>query len=433
MIMKRLMILVISFLLAGSVRAQTTDTLRLVTVIQRVLTLYPSVQQAREALRVAEEKITLSRSARLPVLSGSASYRWMYPISTMQFDDRAFDLGLKNNYDVGVSLSQTLYDFGRNRPKIESARLQEELANVQNEELYQSLALQAIQSYYLTGFSRKAIVIKQEELANYTRLLEEMSVKKETGSATEFDLLNTRVKHSVTETELQTLYANKNSQHVDLSLLADTLVDDRVPLSDVVLPAFPPRTLEDLVKIGIIERPEMIAARKQLDISREEEKVYSRAYNPSLDLSASAGAKNGYLPRMERMKMNYTVGATLTIPIYERGNRRSEKILGQSAVVQSAAAVRLVEKQIENQITGFYNNLKSSQSKIGLLVLQVRLAEEAYRQARTNYAAGAITNLELLTSATNMTNAKLQLEQEKINYSLTFYQLMMATGKNIQE
>lgn len=71
----------------------------------------------------------------------------------------------------------------------------------------------------------------------------------------------------------------------------------------------------------------------------------------------------------------------------------------------------------------------SSKSKIELLELQVNVAQEAYRQAEVNYRTGAITNLELLTSSTNVTNAKLQLEQEKINYTITYYRLMVAVGR----
>lgn len=431
--MKRILLVTIILSATFTVRAQEKDILELSTVIERVLTTYPTVDQAKEALKTAEEQIRQSRSGWRPVVSGTASYLWMEPISTMKFDGHVVDLGMRNNYDVGVNVSQVLYDFGKNRPKIESARLQEEYVWIKNEELYQSLALQAIQSYYLTGFARKAIAIKQEELANYTRLLEEMGVKKETGSATEFDVLNTRVKHSATETELQTLYANRNTQQVNLSLLADTLVNERVLLADVSLPLFPVETLAELVRAGVEKRPEMVAARKQLDIAVQNEKLSTREYNPTLEASASAGAKNGYQPHLDRLKMNYTVGATLRVPIYDAGNRRSEKVIGQSRTVQADATIRLMAKQVENEIVGYYNDIASSKSKIELLTLQVQVAQKAYRQAEVNYRTGAITNLELLTSSTNVTNAKLQLEQERINYTITFYRLMVAVGKDVRE
>lgn len=431
--MKRILVITIVLLATFSARAQKKDILELSTVIERVLATYPTVDQAKEALRTAKEQIRQSRSGWRPVVSGTASYLWMEPISTMKFDGHVVDLGMRNNYDVGVNVSQVLYDFGKNRPKIESARLQEEYVRIKNEELYQSLALQAIQSYYLTGFARKAITIKQEELANYTRLLEEMGVKKETGSATEFDLLNTRVKHSATETELQTLYANRNTQQVNLSLLADTLVDDRILLADVSQPVFPVETLAELVRTGVEKRPEMVAARKQLDIAVQNEKLSTREYNPTLEVSASAGAKNGYQPHLDRLKMNYTVGATLRVPVYDGSNRRSEKVIGQSRTAQADAAIRLMAKQVENEIVGYYSDIASSKSKIELLTLQVQVAQKAYHQAEVNYRTGAITNLELLTSSTNVTNAKLQLEQEKINYTITFYRLIVAVGKSVRE
>lgn len=144
-----------------------------------------------------------------------------------------------------------------------------------------------------------------------------------------------------------------------------------------------------------------------------------------------AGAKNGYQPHLDRLKMNYTAGVTLRIPIYDGGNRRSEKIIGQSRTAQADAAIRLLEKQVENEIVACYNDLHSSRTKIELLALQVKVAEETYRQAEVNYREGAITNLELLTSSTNVTNTKLQLEQEKINYTLMYYQLMVAIGRTI--
>ena len=136
---------------------------------------------------------------------------------------------------------------------------------------------------------------------------------------------------------------------------------------------------------------------------------------------------------MDRLKLNYSVGATLSIPIYEGGNRKREKALSHSRLVQEEAAIRLMEIEIKNQITTFYHTLKASLSRMELARLQIQVAREAFLQAETNYIAGAITNLELLTSATNLSAIQLQFEQEKMNYQVTYYQLMQAIGRNIQE
>ena len=130
--MKRILVITIVLLATFSARAQKKDVLELSTVIERVLATYPTVDQAKEALRTAEEQIRQSRSGWRPVVSGTASYLWMEPISTMKFDGHVVDLGMRNNYDVGVNVSQVLYDFGKNRPKVESARLQEEYVRMKS-------------------------------------------------------------------------------------------------------------------------------------------------------------------------------------------------------------------------------------------------------------------------------------------------------------
>ena len=416
-----------------SLKAQQSDTLQLTLVVQRVLASYPTTEQAWEVLKSTRVKVEQARSVFLPQVSGSASYLWTAPVSTMKFDGHEVDLDMKNSYQAGLSFSQVLYDFGKNRPKIESARLQEELARLQLDRLYQALALQTIQAYYLTGYARKAIQIKQDELSDILRLLNETKVKKASGAVTDFDVLNTQVKYSSTESELATLRANKYTQNVNLSLLADTLIDDRVVLEEVKISPFPPESLDELISTGLENRPEIKEARKRYEIAFQEEKISSRVTNPSLDLKATAGGKNGFHPHLDRLKLNYSVGATLSIPIYEGGNRKREKALSHSRLVQEEAAIRLMEIEIKNQITTFYHTLKASLSRMELARLQIQVAREAFLQAETNYIAGAITNLELLTSATNLSAIQLQFEQEKMNYQVTYYQLMQAIGRNIQE
>ncbi|MGL5637352.1 MAG: TolC family protein, partial [Bacteroidales bacterium] len=58
-------------------------------------------------------------------------------------------------------------------------------------------------------------------------------------------------------------------------------------------------------------------------------------------------------------------------------------------------------------------------------------ADEAFKQAKVNFEAGTITNLELTTSATNLSSAKLLLLQSKINYLVSVQKLKMSIGEII--
>lgn len=416
--------------LSGVVSAQT-DTLTLDETIHRVITTYPSVRQAEEAVKSASYTVKMTRAALFPVLNASASYTRVEPVATVHFGEMDLSLNPKNNYNAGLSLSQLIYDFGKNRPKIEAAKAKEELSRLRQDELYQSLALNTVQLYYLNCFTRQAILIKRQELGDYEEMLRQTEIRTRTGSSTSFDLLNTQVSQSAVNTQLTELMANLRTLQVQLSVLADTTVTETLPLNQGFEIKKNLSPLDHLLTTAYTFRPEMRLADKQISIAQLEESAARRAYNPSLDLSAVAGGKNGYPLQIDRMKLNYEAGLTLSIPLYEGGRRKQSASLARSAYNTAVFQKELVAKQVEQQVSENYYTLQSDTDKMDQLSRQVILAQKAYDQAKVNYQTGAITNLELLTSSTNLSGSRLQLLQAQINYLVNYYKLQVSVGERI--
>lgn len=416
--------------LSGTVQAQT-DTLTLNETIHRVVTTYPSVRQAEEAVKSAGYNVKMARAALLPVLNASASYTRIEPVATVHFDAMDLSLNPKNNYDANISLRQLIYDFGKNRPKIEAAKAREDLSRLQQDELYQTLALNTVQLYYLNSFTRQAILIKRQELGDYEEMLRQVEIRTRTGSSTTFDLLNTQVGQSAVNTQLTELMANLRTLQVQLSVLADTTVTESLPLAEGFEIRQNLSPLDNLLTTAFVSRPEMQLVEKQITVAQLEESAARRAYNPSLDLSAAAGGKNGYPLKIDRMKLNYEAGVTLSIPLYEGGRRKQSASLARSAYNSALFQKELIERQVRQQVSENYYTLQSDFEKIGQLSQQVSLARKAYDQAKVNYQAGAITNLELLTSSTNLSGSRLQLLQAQINYLVNYYKLQVSVGERI--
>lgn len=428
---KPLYIIILFLCLSYQIPAQVKDTLTLDATIQRVMTTYPTVKQAEEAVKSAGYNIKMTRAALLPILNASASYTRIEPVATVHFDEMDLSFSPKNNYDAGISLSQLIYDFGKNRPKIEVAKEKETLSRLQQTELFQSLALNTIQLYYMNYFTRQAILIKHQELKDYEEMLRQAEIRVKSGSATSFDLLNTQVSQASIHTQLTELGSNLHTLQTQLSVLADTLVTETMPLNEYFEIKSNLTPLDNLLTIAYTSRLELQIADKQLAIAKLEESAARRAYNPSLDLAASAGAKNGYPIHIDRMKLNYEAGVTLSIPLYEGGRRKQSTSLAHSAYNSALYQKDLVERQVRQQVSENYYTLQSNYDQIKQLTEQVTLAEKAYAQAKVNYKAGSITNLELLTSSTNFSSSKLQLLQARINYLINYYKLQVSTGIQI--
>lgn len=411
--------------------AQGVHTLTLDETIRRVITTYPSVKQAEEAVKSARYNIKMAQAVMLPILSASASYTRIEPVATVHFEELDLSFDPKNNYNAGVSLRQMIYDFGKNRPIIQAAKEKEALSRLQQEELYQTLALHTVQIYYMNCFTRQAIQIKKQELSDYEEMLRQTEIRTNSGSTTAFDLLNTQVSQSAVSTQLTELTTNLRTLQVQLSILADTTVTETMPLNETFEITENISTLDDLLTTAYTARPEMQQMEKQISIARLEESAARRSFNPSLDLSAAAGGKNGYPIHLDKMKMNYEVGVTLSIPLYEGGRRKQSASLARSVHNSAIFQKELVEKQVKQEVSQNYNMLMSDSEKIKQLSRQVTLAQKACEQAKVNYKAGSITNLELLTSSTNLSGSQLQLLQAKINYLVNYYKLQVSIGEQI--
>lgn len=412
-------------------QAQVMDTLTLNETIQRVLATYPSVKQADEAVKSAGYNVKMARAALLPVLDASASYTRVEPVAKVHFEELDLSFNPKNNYNASISVSQLIYDFGKNRPRIEAARQREDVSRLQQNELYQSLALNTVQMYYLNCFTREAIKIKQQELADYKEMLRQTELRTKSGSSTSFDLLSTEVNQLAVQTQLTDLFTSLRTQQTQLSILADTSVTEAVALSEYFEIKQNLTHLDELLVMAYANRPEMQLVDKQVLIARLEESAARRAYNPSLDLAASAGGKNGYPVHIDRMRLNYEAGVTLSIPLYEGGRRKQSASLAKSAYNTAVYQKELVEKQVHQQVADNFYALVAYYNKMEQLSRQVLLARKAYAQAQVNYEAGSITNLELLTSSTNLSNSELQLLQAKINYQINYYKLQVSVGTPI--
>ena len=410
---------------------QRSDTLNLKSAMSRALATYPTIQQAQEAVKTAQLQSKLTESAYLPTLSGVASYLYMNPISKLTMGEQTIHIQSNHNATFGLSLNQLIWDFGKTRSSMEAARMQEEIALLQQKQVMQDLRLQTISSFYITAYARQSIDIKERQLIDYEKLLMQTELKRNSGSATNFDYLNTNAEYNAVKTAIIALKTAKEKQYVTLSLLADTIIND-----ETLLPLYFPRiqetrTLNELIDYALINRIEMQLVAKNHAIAIRELQVTDRSYNPVLSAGASAGFKNGYEPSLGELRFNYSVGATLHIPIYESGRRKKEKAIGKVEIERALTAIESARKEITSQVADSYLSLVSAWARIDQLTIQQNVSQQAFEQAKVNYMAGAITNLELLTSGTNAINSSLLLLQEQINYQISYYQLLINIGEII--
>jgi outer membrane protein TolC len=406
----------------------SSDSLRLDSTIARVLRSHPSVKEAEEALNAADARIALAKSANLPYVDASAQYSRIDPVSKVSLMGQTFSFYPENNYYLTVNYSQVIWDFGKTKDAVNAENANKTVAQQSIETVRQKLAMLTISTYYSLVYLDKAIDIKNEELKNLNDHLAFVEKKAQTGSATRYEILTTKVKISTIESQKTDLLSNRKVQETILnSLLGQSVETSLLPSKSVKL--FDNQISSDsLVSHAWQHRNELIVAQKQLDATTMQVKLAEAANNPKLSVFASAGGKNGYTPDLNQIKANFVAGLSLNVPIFDGFRKKNNVLLAKSRINTTQFEIENTRRNISNEVVSASTVAQSNHKKIDQFSMQVKQATEALELAKINFEAGTITNLDLLDAETNLSESKLMLLKSQVDYSVSLSALKQALG-----
>ncbi|HEX3006678.1 MAG TPA: TolC family protein [Bacteroidales bacterium] len=410
------------------------DSLILSDVIQKVIASHPSIKEAEEALNVADARISLAKSGYLPDVDVNGNYSHIGPVSS--FDMPSFghiQLYPADNYSASLNYRQTLYDFGKTSNNV---KLEKENKNIysQNIELAkQKLAIAAVNNFYNMVFLQEAIRIKNEELDNLKNHLEFVEKKRTTGSATSYEILSTKVKISNTESQKSDLENMLKVQQAIFNSLTGLPANNVTIVKQSEIPVVAALQEDSLLDYAYTHRIEMALSKEKETMAGLQYKLTKSQNNPVLSAMASAGGKNGYVPELNKVKANYSVGVGLRIPIFDGNRLKNNLVQVQSGINNASFETEIEKRNISNEVIENESNLNNSFKKISLFELQLEQAKEAYKLAQVSYETGAITNLDLLDAETRLSESTLQLLKAKVDYSVALYKLKTAIGDKLYE
>jgi outer membrane protein len=410
----------------------STDSLSLKNIIHQVITNHPSVKAAEEAINNANARIGLARTGYYPEADISANFSNLQPVTKITIPDMGtFQLYPENNYSASVNYRQVVYDFGRTRQNIELENENKAVGEQALEQVKQKMSLYAVNNFYALDFLQAAIKIKDEQLEALFEHLHYVEKMLATGSATEYQVLSTKVKISTIESQKVDLVAALSAQQASLnSLLGNN--QSAIPVVQnelsVALPALPK---DSIVSYAFRNRDEVLMNEKKTSLAELRYGMTKLQNKPLLSLIATAGAKNGYLPDLNKPTPNYVVGLGLKIPIFDGTKNRYNLAQAQSAITSLSYESELTRRNISNELYEAEAYMVAAEKKIGQFELQLTQALKAYSLAETSFKSGVVTNLDLLDANTAVSESKLMLLKARIDYAASIYKLQAALGERL--
>jgi outer membrane protein len=413
---------------------RSSDSLSLKTIIAEIIKNHPTIKSAEEALNNADARIGLAKTGHYPQVDMNANYANQGPVIELTIPNMGtFSLFPENSYSAAINYRQVIYDFGRTKQNIVIENESRIIAEQAVEQVKQKISLAAVNSFYTLAFLQEAIKIKDEELDALRSHLKYVQTLKETGSSTDFQILSTKVKISSVESQKVDLLAAISIQQSYLNCLAG-YDDKNKPVVREELDIKAPTVANDsLLSFAFNNRDEIIMNKEKANLADLKYNFIKSMNKPVISFVASGGAKNGFIPDLNKLRPNYIVGIGITVPIFDGFKTKYNLLQAKSALNTIEYETETAKKSITSEVREAQEYLKSANQKVGQFELQLIQALKAYSLAETSFRSGVITNFELLDASTAVSESRLMLLKARIDYAVSIYRLEAALGERIYQ
>jgi outer membrane protein len=385
-----------------------------------------AAERASEAVAVSRAEVDRSEAlvsgaigAFLPDVAGTASYQRTLKSQfdgidfggggMMMAEENPLPFGQPNNWNIGVRVTQPIFDGLRTQALNEQAR-----AGLRASRLgVLSTRAQAVQAVALAYFDA-VLAQRQVEIAEVTYQEAEKTFKEaelgfQQGTAPEFDLVRAEVARDNQKTLVVQFGVQRDVTLVQLRRLIGVPVDKPIALTtgldanDVDIVADAARVAAGVEK----QARSLTIAQAQETVAANEAAVSAAraSYYPTIVAVSDLGFVNYQSqPFNSEWFTNWTIGVNLSIPIFDQFRRRTQLRQNQAVLAGSRAQLQQAREVSQVEAAQAAAGVASSLTQLENSTRTVKQAKRAYEIAELRFQQGASTHLELV-------DARVQLEQ----------------------
>ncbi len=394
----------------------------------------PAAVQARGQLRTADATVRSSYASFIPNLSVSAGNVYTATTAQQIVDEsgqvRAVGDGSWRG-NTGFSASLNLFDGGRRFQDIRSARANVGAAEANEVAQQYRVALDVKQAYYSALAARESMGAARAQLEQAEQQLRAATARVAAGAATRSDSLRSAIQVSNAHLALLTAENQLRSANATLTRLvatpfevtpspADTLSLDRLSVDSL--------TLRRMAEEG----PAVRQADAQVVASRAAARATRTTYLPSIDVSYSRGGV-GDTRLGFGDPYNYTTNwrITASLPLFNQLQRESNRVRADVALTNAEALRRDTEFAARQQLTQLYGALQTAEQRVLIQQETVDASDEDLRVQQQRYNVGASTLLDVLTSQTQLNQARAALIAARFDYRVAKAQIEALIGREL--
>ncbi|MDX9734171.1 MAG: efflux RND transporter permease subunit [Thermoanaerobaculia bacterium] len=404
---------------------------------RRVLTLSDALSIAAEKNRdVAKARAYQSwvrgkyveeRAGALPTVAATGSFGRSWDGTYAALTDGLFPSG-QTVRTAGVSLTQTLFAWGKVGAAVRAAKDGIASAEDQLEHYRQAAARDVTEAFHDVLLAKRIEAIAKETLEQRERQLGEAERRHTLGTATDYDVLAARVardnqRPEVLRTASAVLVALDRLRLVLAEESGEIDVDGALEAEAVELPSF-----EEAVATALEKRPDLSGLVRNAAIYRQLVRIRNADDKPRLDLRANAGWQWFDAGVVSASGKVWGAGLYLSFPFFDGLATRGRVAQARSDLTRAELDLAQARDGIHVEVRTALDRARVAAEIVNALSGNVAQARRLLEMSETGRELGVKTRLEVDDALLNARAAEANLARAKRDYLVALADLRYAQG-----
>ncbi len=394
--------------------------------VEAALDNNPNVRLFKERVLEAGGVARTRLGALLPNLSGQVNQR------SQTFNLGAFGIpgggvvGPFNPFDARATLVQNLFSLSLIQ-RWRAARTGIEVATLDAEATKRDI-MATVGLLYMEALRAEAAVKASEANIELNRqLLKLAQDRKAAGLATGLDV--TRAQVQLENEKQRLLVAQNQSDRTKLNLIRSIGIDFEINLiltDKLRLVELETQTPTEALQVARENRVELEAQARRQKLASLTLSSVTHERIPSL----SASGDYGFIGLgIENTLPTRTLGVTLSVPLYDGGQREGRISESRSQVRQEQIRMKDVSDQVTLEVRDALLTIASAKQQVLVSQDGLRLALRELELARERFAVGVANNVEVTNAQTSVARARDNVIEALFNFNAARINLARAQGQ----
>ncbi|MBB3935058.1 outer membrane protein [Aureimonas phyllosphaerae] len=423
-----------ALLMATSVDFASAETLR--EALAKAYSNSQSLNSARAQLRATDENVPQARAGLRPRVQGVVSTQGSRSRTTFG-DNLPGQRSRTGAITSGIQINQTLFDGFQTPNNVNAAQAQVRASQKNLDNTVQDTLLDTVTVFMNVRRDREVAAFRRQSLAFLNEQVRAAQARFDVGEGTRTDVAQAQAQQALATALLNTALsqvASSEAQYLDVVGDPPGNLEAGTPPNRSAIPS----SVGEAVRVSQEQHPAIQATKFAVDAASFQVKSAEGARLPTLAVTgqidntyalSDQDPDPGNLPGVvTQNEVSGTVGAQLTVPIYQGGLVASRVRQAKETLSQRRIEVDNIRDQVRSAVASAWAQRQAAEANVQGYRAQVAAAQLALNGVVEERNVGQRTTLDVLNAQSDVITAQILLAGAQRDTIVAAYTLASAVG-----